>query len=123
LSAAAAIAVEWRMQSGAIISLLLCAIMFSAWFGGIGPGLLAFGLSALGLKYLFVPPIHSFAVDPEHSTRVVLFSLVALFVVSLIAAQRRATESLRGARDDLEKKNEALRAENIERKRREGKLR
>ena len=32
------------------------AIIFSAWHGGLWPGLLATGLSALGAMYFFLPP-------------------------------------------------------------------
>ena len=41
------------MQSSPFVSLSLCAIMFSAWFGGLGPGLLATALSILGFNYYF----------------------------------------------------------------------
>jgi signal transduction histidine kinase len=108
------------------VSLLLSAIMVSAWFGGVRPGLVAVGLSLLGFNYYFVPPPHSLAVEMREVPRLVIFGLSALFVGSLSAAQRSATESLRDARDDLgrtvrelRRSNEALLAENAERKRAE----
>jgi K+-sensing histidine kinase KdpD len=39
--------------------ILLIAVAVSAYFGGLGPGLLATGLSAIWLDYRFFPPIHS----------------------------------------------------------------
>jgi two-component system sensor kinase FixL len=123
LSSISAIVVESWLQSGATVSLFLCAIILSAWFGGIGPGLFASAISILSFRYFFLSPIYSLAVDVEHLPRIALFVLVSLFVGSLTAAQRSAAESLRDARDDLQKKNIALQAENIERKRREDKLR
>ena len=58
-----------------------------------------------------------------------MFALSALFVASLSAAQRSAAESVRHARDDLDvtvkelkRINEALQAENAERKRAEDAL-
>ena len=36
--------------------LILGAIMVSAWYGGLGPGLLATGLSALATDYFFLDP-------------------------------------------------------------------
>jgi PAS domain S-box-containing protein len=123
LSTTSTILLESWLQSGATVSLFLCAIILSAWLGGLGPGLLASAISILSFRYLFLSPIHSFAVDVEHLPRLALFGLVALFVSSLTAAQRRAAESLRDAHDDLQKKNNALQAENIERKRHEDKLR
>jgi C4-dicarboxylate-specific signal transduction histidine kinase len=105
------------------VSLFLCAVILSAWFGGIGPGLLATALSALAFNYYFLPPIHSLGPKPDEIPRFVIFTVSALFVGSLSAAQRSAMESLRRARDDLRKTvqelqstNEALQAESLERK-------
>jgi K+-sensing histidine kinase KdpD len=42
---------------------MLCAsVVLSAWYGGLGPGLLATALAALIADYHFVHPIHSFDV-------------------------------------------------------------
>jgi K+-sensing histidine kinase KdpD len=90
LSSISAIIIESWLQSGATVSLFLCTIILSAWFGGIGPGLLASAISILSFRYLFLSPIYSFAVDVEHLPRLALFVLVALFVGSLTAAQRSA---------------------------------
>ena len=111
------------------VSLFLCAVMVSAWLGGFGPGLFATVLSILAFNYYFLEPAYSFAVKPEEIPRAVVFLLSALFVGTLSAAQRSATESLRRARDDLketvqelEKTNEVLQAESGERKRAEDEL-
>jgi PAS domain S-box-containing protein len=105
------------------VSLFLCAVILSAWFGGIGPGLVATGLSVLAFNYYFLPPIHSLGPKPDEIPRLVIFIVSALFVGSLSAAQRSATESLRRARDDLratvqelQSTNETLEAESRERK-------
>ncbi len=87
------------------VSLFLCAIMFVAWFGGLGPSLLAAALAALLFTYFFVDPPGSFAVAAKDIPRIVLFVVTSLFVVSLSAAQRRNAESLRIARDDLQAEN------------------
>ncbi len=83
------------------VSLFLCAVMLSSWFGGIGPGLLSVCLSAFGFYFGFLPPVDSFAAKPEQIPRFLVFIVSAVFVGSLSAAQRRATESLRQTRDDL----------------------
>ncbi len=112
------------------VSLFLCAVMLSAWFGGIWPGLLAAALSALTFYYFFLPPIYSLAAKPDEIPRLLVFMVSALFVGSLSVAQRSATESLRRARDDLKETvqelrstNEALEAESRERERAEESLR
>jgi PAS domain S-box-containing protein len=112
------------------VSLFLCAVMFSAWLGGVGPGFLAIVLSCLALSYYFLEPLHSFAVNSDELPRLVIFIVASLWVGSLSAAQRNANESLRRARDDLretlqevQRTNEALQAESRERKRGEEGLR
>jgi PAS domain S-box-containing protein len=105
------------------VSLFLCAVILSAWFGGVWPGLLATVLSALAFYYYFLSPIHSLDAKPVEIPRFVVFMVSALFVGVLSIAQRNATESLRRARDDLkvtvkelQSTNEALQAESRERK-------
>jgi PAS domain S-box-containing protein len=121
--AAAMLVLRWpplHLQQ-APASLFLCAILLSSWFGGAGPGLLATALSVLAHYYL-LPPIGSLGPKPAELARLFVFAVTALFVWSLSSAQRRDTESLRRARDDLkvriqevQQTNEALQAESCER--------
>ena len=111
-------------------SVFLCAIMISAWLGGFGPGLLAIVLSCLAFNYYFLAPLYSFAVDSENIPRFVIFNISGVIAGSLSAAQRRATQSLRRARDvltetvkELQRTNEALQAESRERMQIEERLR
>ncbi len=83
------------------VSLFLCAVIISAWFGGAGPGCLAIGLSSLGFYYSFLPPVDSFEAKPGQMARFVVFVLSALLVGAVSVAQRRAAEFLRKTRDDL----------------------
>jgi PAS domain S-box-containing protein len=83
-----------------IASSMLCAVIFAAWFGGFGPGLLAIALSLLAVHYYLVPPINSFvlkhnlfAVDIAELPRLVLFSITSLFVNFMSSAQRSAKEA------------------------------
>jgi PAS domain-containing protein len=105
LAVAAAVAVgllvDRFLQSAPFVSLFLCAILFAAWLGGLGPGLLATGLAILTFDYFFIPPMHSFATGVQGGLRVALFTVTALFVVWVSVAQKRTAESLRRARDDL----------------------
>jgi DNA-binding NtrC family response regulator/PAS domain-containing protein len=94
------------------VSLFLCAVMFSAWFAGFGPGLLATALSALAFYYCFLPPAYSLAAKAGQAPRFFIFAVSALFVGVLSAAQRRATESLRGARDELNETVQKLKTTN-----------
>ena len=112
------------------VSLFLCAVMISAWFGGVGPGLLAVFLSVLAFDYCVLPPVYSFALKTDEIPRLVIFAVSALIVGALSAAQRSAAESLRRGRDELEatgqeleRTNKALRAENSGRRQIEDALR
>jgi PAS domain S-box-containing protein len=130
--AAALIVSRWPILhlQDAPVSLFLCAVILTAWFGGVWPGLVATALSALAFYYYFLPPINSLHAKPEEIPRLVIFMTSALFVGLLSVAQRSATESLRRARDDLKERiqeiqqtNEALQAESRERMQMENRLR
>jgi K+-sensing histidine kinase KdpD len=121
--AAAMVVLRWpplHLQQ-APASVFLCAILLSAWFGGARPGLLATALSTLAYYY-FLPPTDSLGPKLTEIPRLVVFMATAVFVWSLSAAQRNATESLRRARDDLrlrfkeiQRANEILQEESRER--------
>lgn len=120
---------ESVLQSAPHVSLFLCAIILTAWFGGVRAGLLAIALSLLAFAYM-LPPTYSLTVETNEIPRLLFFALSALVVGSLSAAQRSKAESLRHARDvldgtveELKRTNEALRTENSERTQAEDELR
>ena len=84
--------------------LYVAAALVSAWFGGIGPGLVAIGVT-IGLNLAFFDhPDLSMAVGVHGSERLILFSAVAL-VVSLLAARvRRNQKQLSDLNAELEQK-------------------
>ncbi|WP_245322017.1 PAS domain-containing protein [Bradyrhizobium sp. LTSPM299] len=93
----------------AIVSSMLCAVIFAAWFGGFGPALLAIALALLAFHYYQVPPVSSFSWKNELFTvgasevpRLALFFIVSLVVALVIAAQRSAADALRQSRDELQ---------------------
>jgi PAS domain S-box-containing protein len=111
-------------------TLFLCAVMLSAWFGGVGPGLVATALSILAFHYSFLHPTNLLGPQPREMPRLVMNAVANLLVGLLSAAQRSATESIRRTRDDLKltvqdlhRTNEALHAESRERKQAEQKFR
>jgi PAS domain S-box-containing protein len=70
--------------------MLSTSIMISAWYGGLGPGLLATVLAALIADYHFVSPIHSFVGLGVKTTPLVAFVLEGIFVSSLVGTLRFA---------------------------------
>jgi signal transduction histidine kinase len=72
----------------------LAAIMVSAWYGGLVPGLLATGLSAVALN-LLLPEVYFPGAGWEDASRLGVFVLAALLISSLNARQRRLERALR----------------------------
>jgi PAS domain-containing protein len=88
---------------------MLCAVIFAAGLGGLGPALLAIALALFAFHYYVVPPINSFSwkadlsvVGISEAPRLILFSIVSLFVALLVSGQRRSTEALRRSGDELQ---------------------
>ena len=49
------------LQTEPIALLMLCAVISTAWLGGLGPAILAIVLSLFAFHYNLVPPTNSFA--------------------------------------------------------------
>src|SRR5580704_14390138 len=89
------------------------AVVFSAWYCGLGPSVVTALLSVVGVWYWFLPPVGSFALqDPRTAvTGMIGFVGFAGLIIALGEANRRALarsrwaeEQLRQAHDDLERK-------------------
>lgn len=82
--------------------LFYAAIIVTAWFGGMGPGLLAVVLSALAIDYYFVEPFHTFGLGPKHLSFLFVFGVLAILTSWMSSKRRRAEEALKQARHELE---------------------
>lgn len=71
-------------------TLFFGAVMVSAWWGGLGPGLVATFLSAASIAYFFIPPLHTFGLAPDDRIRLSLFVAVAALISYLNGARQRA---------------------------------
>ncbi len=98
---------QFNLQA-APVSLFLCALMFTAWIGGLKAGVLATVLSLLSFKYYFLAPVHSLAVEPTELPRLVVFTLAAVFVLAITGAQKRTEEKLRNTARELQTNVEDL---------------
>ncbi|BAY99266.1 multi-sensor hybrid histidine kinase [Tolypothrix tenuis PCC 7101] len=71
--------------------LFFVAVMVSAWYGGLGPGLLATAVSTVVIHYFFVQPIYSWSVSNSATlVQMSVFIMAALLISSLNEAQRAA---------------------------------
>jgi PAS domain S-box-containing protein len=123
------------LQPPALVTpLFFPAVILSAWFGGMGPGLLAVVLSSLAVEYFLLEPIKELNFGLSDVPYLLAFTLSALFVSWLSAARRRAGDLLQHAYGEMEAKvqertvelsrtNQKLEAEIAERERIETELR
>jgi signal transduction histidine kinase len=89
------------------------AVVFSAWFCGLGPSILTALIGVAGVWYWFLPPFHSFALqDPTTAVSgMVGFLFFSGLIIFLGESNRRsfaktqlAEEQLRKAHEELERK-------------------
>jgi signal transduction histidine kinase len=90
-----------------ISPLFFAAVLISAWFGGLGPGLCATALSGLATAYFFIPHANSLVAARDVVLRVMVFTVVAVLASSLNEATKRASEAFRRARDAAEEASAA----------------
>ena len=88
-----------------VSAVYLAAVMFSAWRGGLGAGLLATALSAVLGAFFFFPPAYSFKVYGEDLLQLGVFTLAALIISSLSGARERALALEQQARHEAEDAN------------------
>jgi hypothetical protein len=96
------------------------AVVFSAWYGGLGPSILVILLDLIGIWYWFLPPAASFQLlNPRADISGMLgFVVFSGLIVALGEAHRRslaksrlAEEQLRSAQAELERKVQERTAE------------
>jgi PAS domain S-box-containing protein len=86
------------------------AVMASAWFGGLGPGLLATALSALLSWYFFLSQQFSFVVDePGQFLRLFVFAAEGAFISALAGTMHRSRERVEDAALELLSREAQLR--------------
>ena len=70
----------------------MVAVLISAWYGGMGPGVLAAVSSCLLTAYFFFPPYFSFEIgDPTIRTRMAVFFIEAVAISAVTAVTRAAS--------------------------------
>jgi len=80
----------WVSMTNSPFLMFFGAVMVSAWYGAMEPGLLATLLSALISAYFFVDPKYSLALTLSGSVRVFLFVVEGILVSVLCGALRTA---------------------------------
>lgn len=85
------------------------AIVFAAWYCGLGPAILAVSIAAAGIWYLFLPPTHSFVGKgvPEISG-LLGFLVFSAVIVALGESTRRSIAKREKAEEDSLRSREEL---------------
>ena len=79
-------------------SILTICVMLSAWFGGMGPGILTSVLGALTINYFFQAPRYTFAVASlSEGIQLSIFIVAALMMSVLIKSRNEARETAASA--------------------------
>lgn len=91
------------LDTQAPLLLFTLAVMVSAWYGGLGPGLLATCLSAFVGGYFFMEPVASIVVADVRDRLVLALFVVVGVMISLLS------ESLRSSRQRIEDSARELR--------------
>src|SRR5438067_8618085 len=87
----------WPMIQPRLFPLFVAAVMVSAWYGGLGPGLLATALTVVVIDHFFLPPPSTRIIALDTFLRLAVFVLVACLISSLTAERNRAEDALRRA--------------------------
>jgi signal transduction histidine kinase len=82
------------------------AVVFSAWYCGIGPSIVATAAAFFGETYWFIDPRSSFTItDTRHIVAASIYLLTAAFIITLAELNRRAIAS---AGENLQEAHEAM---------------
>jgi PAS domain S-box-containing protein len=82
--------------------LFLFAVVIAAWYGGVGPAVLALLLSCVTFDYFFVEPLYTLDISRSDLPYFIVFASFASLSTWFSAVRRRVERELRQARDDLE---------------------
>jgi PAS domain S-box-containing protein len=96
---------------GTVLPPTLAAIVLVSLIGGLGPGLVAVAVGAVGLKYLLLPELQSFTgFVPTSFVRLALFLILVLPLVWMTSSLRRARLQSETARAQEEQSRRFLAA-------------
>lgn len=94
--------------------LVFAAVIISAWYGGLGPGLLATVVAGLATDYFFLPPINAFSVNVfsglgGEAIPLVLYMLEGLLINGVVVGLRRARQRAEASTWEARSHQEGLR--------------
>jgi signal transduction histidine kinase len=91
----------WPLLDPVPTPLFFAAVMVAAYYGGLGPGLLATILSTVAIDVVFTPPFNTLDFTVGNLVRAGVFMLVAVIISSLNATRMKLMDDL--SERDLER--------------------
>jgi len=91
------LALGFHVGDPPLLILFLIPIMFSAYVGGLGPGLLATAVAALEGSYCLLAPIHSLAVNRANFPGLAALIIVGVLINVLVKLLRSNRDQLKAA--------------------------
>jgi PAS domain S-box-containing protein len=85
-------------------SLFYCAVMLSAWRGGLGPGLMASVLASVAVVLWMAPPPPVRTTGWQETPPILMFLFAGVFISWLCGRPRRTLAALQEAHDELEQR-------------------
>ena len=85
-----------------VFLLFVAAVMVTAWYGGLKPGLLATFVSTWIIGFFLLQPRLQVTVSWSDALRITVFVAVATLISALSESRKRANESLREANQSLQ---------------------
>jgi len=85
----------WSFLTPSVSPLFFAAVMVSAWYGGLGPGLMATSLAGLASAYFFMPAAGSVFLGLDDLVQLTVFAFVAILISSLSEQRKRAEDKVR----------------------------
>jgi len=82
----------WPLIDPNAFALFCAAVMVSAWYGGLGPGLLATGLATHASAHLLASSVHLLQFGVNDAVRLGLFVWAAVLISALNARRKRAEQ-------------------------------
>lgn len=105
---------DW-MEGRLVLIIFLIPVIVSAYFGGLGPGLLATALAALGTPFFIIPPLGTLEMERlDDYFQWLLFIAAGVLVSGLNAALHKARERDRVVIAELNEAQDRLRASTTE---------
>jgi K+-sensing histidine kinase KdpD len=103
---AAVVAIEWifhlHLGRDAPFMLMLGPTLLSAWFGGLGPGVVAAVLGSAAVMFFFLPPELDFRTTPLAAIHTLIFGTMNVVTAVLLATLRSSLERAEDAARRIE---------------------